>query len=83
LSDQPLQIERLRPLLEQLEPLLEVKSFGARAVVREVADLLKGTALAEHFADIDQSVASLSYDHALSKLHELLKQSLDAKHHND
>jgi PAS domain S-box-containing protein len=82
LVDQPLQIERLRPLLEQLEPLLEVKSFGARAVVREVADLLKGTALASHFTDIDQSVSTLAYDHALSKLRELLKQNLNAKHHD-
>ena len=54
--------------------LLEVKSFGARAVVREVADLLKGTSLASRFADIDQSVAILAYDHALSKLHEFLEQ---------
>jgi signal transduction histidine kinase/CheY-like chemotaxis protein len=82
LVDQPLQIERLRPLLKQLEPLLEVKSFGARAVVREVADLLKGTALASDFADIDQSVASLAYDHALSKLREFLKQNLNAKQHD-
>jgi CheY-like chemotaxis protein len=71
---QPLQIERLRPLLKQLQPLLEDKSFGARAVVRELADLLKGTALASDFADIDQSVASLAYDHALTKLQEFLKQ---------
>ncbi|TXT40268.1 MAG: signal transduction histidine kinase [Comamonadaceae bacterium] len=71
---QPLQIERLLTLLKQLEPLLDVKSFGARAVVREVADLLKGTALGHHFADIDQSVSSLAYDHALTKLHEFLKQ---------
>jgi hypothetical protein len=39
-----------------------------------VADLLKGTALAKHFADIDQSVASLAYDTALSKLHKFLEQ---------
>jgi hypothetical protein len=74
ITDQTLQIEDLRSLLKQLEPLLEVKSLGARAVVREVTDLLKGTAWANRFADIDQSVASLAYDSALSKLHELLKQ---------
>jgi PAS domain S-box-containing protein len=81
-ADQALQVERLHPLLKQLEPLLEGHSFGARAVVREVADLLKGTSLANHFADIDQSVATLAYDHALSKLRELLKQNLNGKHHD-
>jgi len=74
LVTQPLQIEDLRSLLKQLEPLLEVKSLGARAVVREVADLLKGTSLANRFADIDQSVATLAYDSALSKLQKFLKQ---------
>jgi PAS domain S-box-containing protein len=74
ITNQPLPIERLRPLLEQLEPLLVVKSFAARAVVREVADLLKGTSLASHFTEINQSVAALAYDSALSKLREFLKQ---------
>jgi HPt (histidine-containing phosphotransfer) domain-containing protein len=74
LQQRELQLEQVLPLLKQLEPLLEVKSFGARAVVREVADLLEGTALASHFADIDQSVATLAYDHARFKLHEFLKQ---------
>jgi HPt (histidine-containing phosphotransfer) domain-containing protein len=74
LSDQPLQIERLRLFLTQLEPLLQVKSFGARAVVREVADLLKSTSLASEFADIEQNVTALAYDAALLKLREFLKR---------
>jgi HPt (histidine-containing phosphotransfer) domain-containing protein len=74
IAHQTLPIERLRPLLKQLQPLLEGKSFGARAVVRELADLLEGTSLANHFAEIDQSVATLAYDSALSKLHEFCQQ---------
>jgi HPt (histidine-containing phosphotransfer) domain-containing protein len=69
-----LQLDQVLPRLQQLAALLEVKSFGARAVVREVADLLDGTALASYFADIDQSVATLAYDTAQSKLRDLIER---------
>jgi hypothetical protein len=69
-----LQLDQVLPRLQQLAALLEVKSFGARAAVREAASLLEGTSLAESFAEIDRSVTALAYDVALSKLHELLEQ---------
>jgi CheY-like chemotaxis protein len=69
-----LQLDQVLPRLQQLAALLEVKSFGARAVVHEVAALVEGTSVADAFAEIDQSVTALAYAAALSKLHELLKQ---------
>ncbi|TXT40181.1 MAG: hypothetical protein FD135_1492 [Comamonadaceae bacterium] len=61
------------PALEQTLPGFSVR----QALARMGEDLLlevKGTSLASRFADIDQSVAILAYDHALSKLHEFLEQ---------
>jgi HPt (histidine-containing phosphotransfer) domain-containing protein len=69
-----LQLDQVLPRLQQLAALLEVKSFGARAAVHEVAALVEGTSMANAFAEIDQSVTALAYDAALSKLHEFLKQ---------
>jgi len=69
-----LQIEQVLPRLQQLAALLAVKSFGARAAVRELAALVEGTSLASEFAEIDQSVTTLAYDAALSKLNDLIKQ---------
>jgi CheY-like chemotaxis protein len=69
-----LQIEQALPLLKQLQSLLEVKSFRARATVRELSALIEGTSLAGEFADIEQSVTALRYDDALSQLHQLLKR---------
>jgi hypothetical protein len=53
--------------------LLEKKSFGARAAVRELSALIEGTSLAEAFAEIDQSVTALAYDSAQLKLHQFLE----------
>jgi PAS domain S-box-containing protein len=69
-----LQLDQVLPRLQQLVPLLEVKSFGARAAVHELAALVEGTSLADAFGDIDRSAAALAYDTALLKLHELLKR---------
>jgi CheY-like chemotaxis protein len=69
-----LQLDQVLPRLQQLAALLEVKSFGARAAIRELSTLIDGTSLTSEFAEIDQSVTALDYDHALSKLHELLEQ---------
>jgi len=74
LLQRELQIEQVLPRLQQLAALLAVKSFGARAAVRELSTLIEGTALAEAFADIDRSVTALAYDSALSKLRQLLEQ---------
>jgi HPt (histidine-containing phosphotransfer) domain-containing protein len=69
-----LQLDQVLPRLQQLAALLEVKSFGARAAVRELSTLVKGTSLAEAFGDIDQSVTALAYDSALVKLRKLVEQ---------
>jgi PAS domain S-box-containing protein len=69
-----LQLDQVLPKLQQLASLLEVKSFGARAVVRELSALIEGTALASEFADIEQNATALAYDCALLKLHALLKR---------
>ena len=69
-----LQLDQVLPRLQQLVPLLEVKSFGARAAVHELAALVEGTSLADALGDIDRSAAALAYDTALSKLHELIEQ---------
>jgi hypothetical protein len=69
-----LQLEQVLLRLQQLESLLEVKSFGARAVVRDVEALLEGSSLAGEFTDIEQNVTALAYDAALLKLHEILKR---------
>jgi HPt (histidine-containing phosphotransfer) domain-containing protein len=74
LPQRELQIERILPLLKQLASLLELKSFGARAAVRELSTLIEGTSLADAFGEIDQSVTALAYDAALSKLHQLLER---------
>jgi CheY-like chemotaxis protein len=69
-----LRLDQVRPLMQQLAALLEVKSFGARATVRDVTALLKGTSLANEFANIEQSVAALRYDDALSKLQQIIER---------
>jgi CheY-like chemotaxis protein len=69
-----LQLEQVLPRLQQLAALLEVKSFGARAAVHDLSTLVEGTSLASEFAEIDQSVTTLAYDAALSKLNDLIKQ---------
>jgi CheY-like chemotaxis protein len=69
-----LQLEQVVPRLQQLASLLEVKSFGARAAVRELSTLIEGTSLADTFADIDRSVTALAYDSALSKLRDLIER---------
>jgi hypothetical protein len=68
-----LQLDQVLPRLQQLAALLQVKSFGARAVAREVATLVEGTSLADAFGDIDRNVTALGYDTALSKLQVLLE----------
>jgi predicted NAD/FAD-binding protein len=73
LPPRTLQIERILPLLKQLESRLEVKSFGVRAAVHALSTLVEGTSLANELAEFDQSITALAYDAALSKLHELLK----------
>jgi HPt (histidine-containing phosphotransfer) domain-containing protein len=65
------QLDQVLPRLQQLAALLQVKSFGARGVDREVATLVEGTSLADAFGEIDQSVTALAYDSALLKLNEL------------
>jgi CheY-like chemotaxis protein len=69
-----LQLDQVLPRLQQLAALLELKSFGARAAVRELSTLIEGTSLAQAFADIDQSVTALAYDSALAKLRKLVEQ---------
>jgi hypothetical protein len=69
-----LQLDQVLPRLQQLASLLEVKSFGARATVREVAGMVEGTSLASEFVEIDRSVTALAYDTALLKLHEILER---------
>jgi HPt (histidine-containing phosphotransfer) domain-containing protein len=68
------QLDQVLPRLQQLAALLEGKSFGARATVREVATLVEGTSLADAFGEIEQSVAALAYDSALLKLRQFLEQ---------
>jgi signal transduction histidine kinase/DNA-binding response OmpR family regulator len=74
LPQRELQLEQVLPRLQQLAAQLEVKSFAARAVVRDVAALLEGSSLAGEFTDIEQNVTALAYDAALLKLHALLKR---------
>jgi HPt (histidine-containing phosphotransfer) domain-containing protein len=74
LPQRELQVERILPQLKQLQSLLEVKSFGARAAVRELSTRIEGTVLASEFADIEQNATALAYDAALLKLRPLLKR---------
>lgn len=71
---QELRLDVVLPRMQQLASLLELKSFGARAAVQELTDWVAGTSLANAFSDIDESVATLAYDTALSKLNDLIKQ---------
>jgi signal transduction histidine kinase/CheY-like chemotaxis protein len=68
-----LKLDQLLPLLLQLMPLLDAKSFRAREVVREVVSLLEGTSLSEAFREIDRCVMGLRYEAALSKLNKLFE----------
>jgi HPt (histidine-containing phosphotransfer) domain-containing protein len=74
LPQRELQLDQVLPRLQQLAAQLEVKSFGARAAVRELSTLIEGTSLASEFGEIDQNVTALAYDTALSKLNDLLEQ---------
>jgi PAS domain S-box-containing protein len=74
LPQRELQLDQVLPRLQQLAALLELKSFGARAAVRELSALIEGTSLASEFGEIDQNVTALAYDTALSKLNDLLEQ---------
>jgi hypothetical protein len=68
-----LQLDQVLPRLQQLAALLEVKSFGARAAVREAASLLEGSVYALEYSEIDHCVQALRYDNAMSKLQVLLE----------
>jgi HPt (histidine-containing phosphotransfer) domain-containing protein len=72
--ERELKLDRLIPLLRQLMPLLEAKSFRAREVVRETAALLEGTSLADEFREVDRCATGLRYDVALSELNKLLER---------
>jgi two-component system, sensor histidine kinase and response regulator len=74
LSERDIQLDHLLPLLQKLESLLEVKSFEARGVAREVSTLLEGTSLAGEFGDIFRSAMALRYDPASLKLRDLLER---------
>jgi signal transduction histidine kinase/DNA-binding response OmpR family regulator len=74
LPQRELKLDLLIPLLRQLMPLLEAKSFRAREVVRETVALLEGTSLADEFREVDHCAAGLRYDVALSELNKLLER---------
>jgi HPt (histidine-containing phosphotransfer) domain-containing protein len=69
-----LDIERVLPLITQLSASLQSKSFGARRLSTELAEITSGTELRAEFDEITQAALQLHYDDALLAIEQLLQR---------